>query len=471
MSLPILSPAQMRQWEQATWATGQTAANVIRRVGEAVAAHALSLTRERDRVLLLCGRGHNGDDVRAAQPHLAGRQVDVVDVTDPRSALAPLKEALAARPALVVDGLFGLGLDRPLEDVWLLLIAAVNAAGCRVLAVDLPSGLHPETGEPNPEAIKADVTLTVGAPKLCLLQPPAWPYTGRVEVATDVGLGPVPTGGELHWGLREDFAGLPGRREIAGHKGTFGHLCILAGSHGYAGAAVLAARGALRARPGLVTIFTTQEAYYAIASQCQSAMVKLWTPEMKLPGDYTAILAGPGLAGAGVPAEMPPFVRRVWRDAKVPMIVDATGLEWLVRDPVPWNTIRIVTPHPGEAGRMIKNTSEQIQSRRLHSLREVSRGHGNCLVALKGHQTLIGRHEGEVFVNPSGGPYLAQGGSGDLLAGYLAGLLTQPAWQEDALRTLRYAVWQHGAAADALEARLPNWTVEELAAELGRIRP
>jgi len=470
MSLPILSPAQMRQWEQATWAAGQTEANVIRRVGEIVAARAASLTRAGDRVLLFCGPGHNGDDVRAARPHLADRVIEMVEVTDPRAALAPLQAALAARPALVVDGLFGLGLDRPLEDVWLTLIAAVNRSGCRVLSVDLPSGLHAETGEPHPEAIRAELTLTLGAPKLGLLQPPAWPYTGRVEVAPDIGLSSAPTA-DLRWTQREDFAGLPARREVAGHKGTFGHLCIIAGSHGYAGAAVLAARGALRARPGLVTIFTTQESYYAIASQCQAAMVRLWTPEMKLPGDFTAILAGPGLAGASVPAELPPFVRRVWRDAKVPMVVDATGLEWLIRDPVPWNTVRVVTPHPGEAGRMIKHTAEQIQSRRLHSLREVSKGHGNCLVALKGHQTLIGRHEGEVFVNPSGGPHLAQGGSGDLLAGFLGGLLAQPAWQEDALRTLRYAVWQHGAAADALEARQPNWTVEELAGELGRIVP
>ncbi len=471
MSLPILSPAQMRQWEQATWATGQTESNVIRRVGEIVAARALSLTRPSDHLLLLCGKGHNGDDVRASRPHLADRQVEMLEVTDPRAALAPLQAALAARPALVVDGWFGLGLDRSLDDAWLSLIVALNSAKCRVLAVDLPSGLDAETGEPQPEAVRAELTLTLGAPKLGLLQPPAWPYTGRVEVAADIGLSPAPAAGPLIWTQREDFAGLPPRREVAGHKGTYGHLAILAGSHGYAGAAVLAALGALRARPGLVTVFTTQESYYAIASQCQSAMVKLWTPDMKLPGDFTAILAGPGLAGAGVPAEMAPFIRRAWRDVKIPMIVDAAGLEWLVRDPVPWNTVRVVTPHPGEAGRMIKNTAEQIQSRRLHSLREVSKGHGNCLVVLKGHQTLVGRHEGDVFVNSSGGPHLAQGGSGDLLAGLIAGLLAQPTWQEDALRTVRYAVWRHGAAADALEARQPNWIVEELATELGRLQP
>ena len=472
MSLPILTPAQMRQWEEATWASGQTEAEVIRRVGEAVAARALTLTKPGDSLLLLAGKGHNGDDVRATRAHLAERQVELIEVSDPQTARPALERALASWPALVLDGLFGTGLDRPLDDAWLGLIVRLNSANCRVLSVDLPSGLHGETGEPQPEAVRAELTLTVGAPKSGLLLPPAWPYTGRVEVLGGVGLtAEPPRGGDVQWTQREDFVGLPPRREASGHKGTYGHLAILAGSQGFAGAAVLAARGALRARPGLVTIFTTQEAYYAIASQCQAVMVKPWSADLKLPGDFTAVLAGPGLSGLGVPAEMAPFVRRAWRDAKLPMVVDATGLDWLVRDPVPWNTIRVVTPHPGEAGRMIKNTTEQIQSRRLHSLREVSRCHGNCLVALKGHQTLVGRNEGDVFVNSSGGPHLAQGGSGDLLAGYVAGLLAQPAWQEDALRTLRWAVWQHGAAADALEARQPNWTVEDLERDLGRILP
>lgn len=471
MSLPVLTPAEMRQWEQATWAAGQTEANVIRRVGEILAARVTHLTRPGERVLLLAGKGHNGDDVRAARPHLAERIVELLEVPEAKTGLPAVKEALARRPALVVDGLFGIGLDRPLDDAWLELVVALNTAAARVLAVDVPSGLNAETGEPQPEAVRAELTLTLGAPKAGLLQPAAWPYTGLVEVAPDIGLGTPPPGGTLRWTQREDFLGLPPRREPHGHKGTFGHLCIIAGSHGYAGAAVLAARGALRARPGLVTIYTTQEAYYAIAAQSQSAMVKLWNNDLKLPGDFTAILAGPGLAGQAVPAEMAPYVRRAWRDAKVPMVVDATGLEWLIRDPVPWNTIRAVTPHPGEAGRMIKHTTEQVQSRRLHSLREVSRGHGNCLVALKGHQTLVGGHEGEVFVNPSGGPHLAQGGSGDLLGGFLAGLYAQPAWQEDPLRTLRYAIWQHGAAADLLDARQPNWTVEDLANVLGVISP
>ncbi|MGC3959785.1 MAG: NAD(P)H-hydrate dehydratase [Verrucomicrobiota bacterium] len=129
-----------------------------------------------------------------------------------------------------------------------------------------------------------------------------------------------------------------------------------------------------------------------------------------------------------------------------------------------------MTPHPGEAARLLKTTPQQIQQDRVHAVREISRRYGNCWVVLKGHQTLIGRSAGEVFVNPSGNPYLAQGGSGDVLAGFIAGLLAQPALQADVIRTVRYAVWQHGAAADVLQARCRNWLVEDLVHEIGNVR-
>ena len=133
------------------------------------------------------------------------------------------------------------------------------------------------------------------------------------------------------------------------------------------------------------------------------------------------------------------------------------------------NTIRVVTPHPGEAARLLKTTPANIQENRPQAVREISKLFGNCWVVLKGHQTLIGRGTDALFVNSSGNPHLAQGGSGDLLAGFIAGLLAQPALAEDVGRTLRYAVWQHGATADALSARQRIWTVEDLAQELGNV--
>lgn len=470
MPVPVVSIAQMREWEKASWAAGQTEAEVIRRVGKVVAQRALQLTQPGDAILILAGKGHNGDDARASREHLTNRRTETLDITSPESDLPKLDAVLARRPALVIDGLFGIGLNRALDAAWMKLIQRVNAARLAVLAVDVPSGLNADTGETFGAAIEASVTLTVGAPKAGLLQPAAWKFVGRLEVASDVGLIPCPHRGEVVWILPEDFAGFPPARPVASHKGSFGHLAIVAGSVGFHGAAVLAARGAQRAQPGLITLLTHEPAYYVIASQLQAVMVNVWRPTVPVPGDFSAILIGPGLAAPNLPEEMKMMTRRLWLDSPVPVIVDASALDWLPLSPVTQSAIRVITPHPGEAARLLKTTAKQVQTDRAKALREISRRHDNCWVVLKGHQTLVGRSTGEVFVNSSGNPHLAQGGSGDVLAGFIAGLLAQPALQDEAEKTIRYAVWQHGAAADALQARRTGWTVEDLAAELGNTR-
>ena len=460
----------MREWEHATWETGQTEAEVIRRVGVKIARRALQLTRPGEAILILAGKGHNGDDARAAQASLKERRVETLYLVAPENDLAGLKQALRQQPALVVDGLFGIGLNRPLTDDWKKIIQAVNESGIPVLAVDVPSGLNADTGEPvSPGvAIEAAVTLTVGAPKTGLLAPSAWPFVGRLEVADDVGLIPRPQPGGLHWSLPDDFQSFPPRRSAAGHKGTFGHLGIIAGSFGFHGAAVLTARAAQRAQPGLVTLFTQEAVYHVIAAQLQSVMVGLWTPDLKLPETMTALLVGPGLAAPGLAEVMiPTITRRIWRDSLLPIVVDASTLDWLPTGTTARNAIRVLTPHPGEAARLLNATSQQIQLNRPQVVREISRRYGHCWVVLKGHQTLVGRSEGEIFVNPSGNPHLAQGGSGDALAGYLAGLLAQRPLLADVGRLIRFAVWQHGAAADKLQAARANWVVEDLIGELG----
>jgi hydroxyethylthiazole kinase-like uncharacterized protein yjeF len=467
MAAPVVSVAQMRAWEDATWASGQTEAEVIRRVGERVARLALELTRPDDLILLLAGRGHNGDDARAAQEHLAGRRVELLSVKSPAACLPQLETILGRNPALIVDGLFGIGLDRPLDDGWVAFITRLNGVRARVLAVDAPSGLDADTGGTFGAVVEAAVTLTIGAPKQGLLKPSAWPHVGRLEVAADAGLIPCPVNTELNWTLPGDFRGFPPSRPASGHKGDFGHLAIMAGSVGYHGAAALAARGAQRARPGLISVFTHEPVYYPVAAQLQSAMVNAWSPAVHLPGHYSAVLVGPGLAAPDLPEEMRIATRKLWSDALLPVVVDASALDWLPLEPTPRNAIRVVTPHPGEAARLLNTTGARVQEDRPRAVREISKRYGQCWVALKGHQTLIGRHTGDLFVNPSGNPHLAQGGSGDLLAGYIAGLLAQPALQADVGRVLRYAVWQHGAAADELQARCRNWTVEDLAGELG----
>ena len=471
MPVPVISVSQIREWEKATWATGQSEETVMRLAGQAIAHRAEQLTRPGDFVLVLAGKGHNGGDARFAAEYLSGRQTQVMGVADPEKAVSDLVPVLQRRPALLIDGLFGVGLNRSLSTVWIKLIQIINKSALPILAVDVPSGLNADTGEPLDDAIRATQTLTLGAVKQGLLKPTAWQFVGRLEVAAEIGLLPYPFSTEISWTVPEDFAGFPPARPVSAHKGSFGHVVIIAGSLGYHGAAVLAARGAQRAQPGLITLFTSPNVYVPVAEQLQSVMVQPWSDGLPLPDSCSAIVIGPGLASFEVPEDLKTTTHRLWQESRLPVIVDASALDWLPAGPCPENSLRVITPHPGEAGRRLETTAAEIQSDRPRALRELSRRLGNCRVALKGHQTMIGRSKEDLFVNCSGNPHLAQGGSGDLLAGYLAALLAQPALQTDASKTIRYAVWQHGAAADALNAQRPNWTVEELAEVLGSVIP
>ena len=483
MPVPVLNIAQMREWERATWATGQTEAEVIRRVGKKIAERALQLTRTGDTILILAGKGHNGDDARAACEYLGGRNVETLDVTVPEKDFSKLEAALHSKPTLIIDGLFGIGLSRPLDDGWKKFIQRVNEARIAVLAVDVPSGLNADTGCPvsRDAAIEAAITLTIGAPKIGLLQQAAWPFVGRLEVVDDVGLSPCLQKSELIWTQPGDFADFPPPRAVSGNKGSFGHLAIIAGSLGFHGAAVLVARAAQRAQPGRITLFTQEITYRPVAEQLQAVMVNIWKPELKLPESASAILIGPGLAAPEITEEMKTFTRQLWHDSKLPVIVDASALDWLMPPQAsPKTAIRVITPHPGEAARLLGTTAKEVQANRPQALREISKRLGNCWVVLKGNQTLIGRSVGEIFVNPSGNPHLAQGGSGDVLAGFIGGLLAstlrnssatgdrQPVLQADVGKTIRYAVWEHGNAADALQAARTNWVVEDLIPELGQ---
>jgi NAD(P)H-hydrate epimerase len=157
----------------------------------------------------------------------------------------------------------------------------------------------------------------------------------------------------------------------------------------------------------------------------------------------------------------------LWQEVPLPVIADASALDWLPPGAAQPKSIRVMTPHPGEAARLLRTSVAQVQADRIGALRTLSKRFGNCWVVLKGHQTVIGRAKGEAFVNCSGNPFLAQGGSGDVLAGYLGGLLAQPELQKDPVMAIRYGVWQHGAAADVLTGERTNWIVENLLDTLG----
>ena len=462
----------MREWENATWATGQTEKQVIAQVGEIVAERARQLTSARDKILILAGKGHNGHDALAALPHLLDRNVILLDVTDPKITLRELQSLCGKfpKPKLILDGLFGIGLSRPLNDDWQKLIAAINETKIPTLAIDVPSGVDADTGEIRGAAVRASITLTLGAPKRGLFAAGAIPFIGRLEVASEIGLTPNPFQSESQWTVREDFLDFPPRRENASHKGTFGDVAMVAGSPGYHGAAVLAASGALRAQPGLVSVFTPENVYVPVASQLRAAMVHPWKSAKNFPDSTTAILFGPGLAAKTLPKNLKRELIRLWKTSLLPVIVDASALEWLPPGKYFAKSMRVITPHPGEAARLLSVSTRAVQDDRVAALRKISARHGNCWVVLKGHQTLVGRSDGEIFINSSGNPFLAQGGSGDVLAGYISGLLAQQRLQSEPLKTICYAVWQHGAAADRLCDEKPNWTIDDLLKVLGQER-
>ena len=207
-----------------------------------------------------------------------------------------------------------------------------------------------------------------------------------------------------------------------------------------------------------------------VASQLQSVMVRPLVPGEITFKSITGLLIGPGLADKDLPEDLKETTGKMWVESSVPIVVDASALDWLPSGAFLDKAIRVITPHPGEAARLLNSTVDKVQADRVEALRTLSAQFGGCWVVLKGQHTLIGRNEGEVFINPTGNPGLAQGGSGDLLAGYLAGLLVQPLLREDVGQTIRYAVWQHGAAADELAAQAPNWVVEDLAKRIGAVQ-
>src|SRR3989442_7895178 len=372
MALPIVSVAQMREWEKATWASGQTEAAVIEKAGRAVGRKAEGLTKPGDLILVLAGKGHNGDDARVAAETIADREVHLVRVIDPISASAQITPLLSRKPGLIIDGLFGIGLNRSLGLDWMRLIQQINESRRPILAVDVPSGLNADTGEPLDESIRATHTLTLGAAKQGLLTPTALQFVGRLEVASQIGLIPYPFTTEVSMIVPEDFLDFPPRRPVGGHKGTFGHVAIIAGSFGFHGAAVLAARGAQRAQPGLITVFTEDKVYHPVAEQLQSAMVQTFGANLELPQTCTAVMIGPGLASKDLSPVVPETARRIWQQSPLTVIVDASGLQWLPPGPCPPNALRVITPHPGEAGRMLESPSAEIQSNRAKSVRELS---------------------------------------------------------------------------------------------------
>lgn len=473
MPFPIISIETMREWEARSWRAGKSETDVIDRVGQRLADRVTDLTSPGARVVFLCGAGNNGADGRAAVLKIQGRRITTLTVGKSSQWIGDVQAILKKDPDWVVDALFGIGLNRPLDSEWLEILKMVASWGGPVLSVDCPSGLNVGTGAPAPLAIEAAETMTVGAVKWGLLTREAAPFVGRLSLAADVGLIPLDavaapsSGAKAEWIEASDFRRFPPGRPGDAHKGSFGRLKILAGAEGYSGAAVIASRAALRARPGLISVQTTERAASLIAPAAPQAMVAASPQEASYEDKTTGFLIGPGLAGndPGL-GDLKSRGLELWNEAPQAVVADASALEWLPRSARPAPGLRVVTPHPGEAARMLGQSVKEIESDRFAAVEALSERLGGAYVVLKGARTLVGRAGAAIGVNSSGNAGLAQGGAGDALAGFLAGLLAQPSLAESPEKAIRYAVWFHGVSADRLAHRGLNWDILDLIAEM-----
>jgi NAD(P)H-hydrate epimerase len=441
---------------------------------------------------VFCGPGNNGGDGLAVARHLLvrGYDVEVVLATggrapagDAATQLAicrrldmPLTElgpdddpgpaaAAAAGRDLVVDALFGTGLARPLEGQFAALVVALNGLPRPRLAVDLPSGLDGSSAQAWEPHLRADATVTFAAPKVAHVLPPAADAVGEL-VVTDLGIPPwliEGAPGGLHLLVEEEAAALLPARPAAAHKGDFGHVLLVAGSPGKAGAAVLAARGAVRGGAGLVTVAVPQPLLAAVdVSSFESMTLGLQArPEGMLAGaagervlavlaDKRALGLGPGL---GTHPETAAVVRRLVRESRVPVVVDADALNAfaghaaeLAERAAP----AVLTPHPGELARLLGGSAADVQADRLAAAERAAREF-RAVVLLKGWRTLVATPEGEVWVNPTGNPGMATGGSGDVLTGLVTALLAQGLEPRAAALAGAYV---HGLAGDLVAERL-----------------
>ncbi|GAA4011328.1 NAD(P)H-hydrate dehydratase [Actimicrobium antarcticum] len=461
--------ATIRAIEQAEMAT-LPAGTLMQRAGAATAQAALRMLAHKPAaatILVLAGPGNNGGDALDAAARLAdaGARVSVLLCAEPdrlpqdaqqalqRARLAPMNFITTLPPAhwsLIIDGLFGIGLMRPIEGAMRTLITRVNEHGGPLLAIDVPSGLDADTGVIvggdgiNSIAIRATRTITFIADKPGLHTGFGQEQAGTVDVA-DLDIGPdrfPPTTMQLS--APTLFTNAIRRRSQASHKGTYGEVVVLGGGDGMTGAVLLAARAALLAGAGktFAAFVGTVPSHDALHPElmCRSAATV----------DYgtSVIVAGPGL-GQSDPARGH-LLQALNTDR--PLVLDADALNLIAAEPdLKARVARhpapvILTPHPLEAARLMGSTAGTVQADRLHAAMTLARD-CNAIVVLKGSGTIIARPDGQLAINPTGNPALASGGTGDVLAGLCGALLAQgwPAWE-----AATGAVWLHGHAADVL---------------------
>ncbi len=507
--MKIVSAAEMREIDKITSERfGVPSIQLMDNAGAAVARFVLSEYPQAERVGVLCGKGNNGGDGFVAARKLveAGRAVRVLLLCDPTELrgdaaaafqqmlpkLRPPQTPLIVREAsqldssdageifssdLLLDAILGTGFRPPVSPLYGAAIAKLNAAPATVIAVDIPSGADADAMKPaalSPQAsaqsqARADAVVTFTAPR------PAHVFAGLTNGSTVIA--PIGSPAEaisskldLNLNTLSDFASLLAPREKEGNKGSYGHVLVIGGSLGKAGSAAMAGFAALRAGAGLSTVATPKSVLPTIALFHPEIMTEP-LPETDagtiskraLGSGFDALLKGKTLAiGPGISrnSETSEFVRVIVKrgetsagnSAVVNMVIDADGLNAFDKFASELNgkdRTLVITPHPGEMSRLTGRSIAEIQANRLRVARDFAREH-ELIVVLKGHRTLIASPDGIVWVNSTGNPGMATGGTGDILTGMVASLIAQH--PKDALRATALAVYLHGLAGDLARA-------------------
>jgi NAD(P)H-hydrate epimerase len=436
-------------------------------------------------VEVVCGKGNNGGDGLVVFRYLATQGYSVrAWVLAPLESLsgdakanldAALKLGLPVQsvpdePSLsrafssfsedcvVVDAILGTGLTSAARGLPEIAIHLINQISAFKVAVDVPSGLSSDSGAVPGAAVDADLTVALAAPKLCHMLPPACFLIGQLEIV-DIG---IPrqvleaVGSDLETVELDDLSMLLEPRRPDSHKGSFGHLLVVAGSVGKTGAAIMAAHAALRTGVGLVTVASPARALPMMTPALPEAM---WEPldetaagalavsalsrVLDLLDGKTALALGPGV---GRHPETVSFVKNLVTQAKLPTVVDADGINAFEDDiaAIPPDRPLAFTPHPGEAARLLACTPKDIQRDRLAAIRQLT-AQSRAFAAIKGYRTLIGEPSGRVHVNLTGNAGMASGGTGDVLTGVVGSFLAQGFDVPDALRLGAYL---HGLSGD-----------------------
>lgn len=492
--MKLVTAAEMRRIEMRSEEEGLSIPLLMEKAGHAVAQEVRAILGGSVRevpILVLVGPGNNGGDGLVAARHLhdwgaqvavfclVPRHLDDVNfrlvrhrgvpchVVAENQELAVLRAQLA-RAHLVLDALLGTGPRRPIEGPLKQVLDALRAAKAArprlwIVALDLPTGLATDTGEVDPATVPADITLTLGFPKVGLYTFPGAGFVGEVR-CLDIGLparlaADVPT--EL---LTEELARalLPPRPRDA-HKGTFGRVLVVGGSRNYIGAPTLAALGAGRSGAGLVTLATPRTVYPIVAGHIKEstflplpesedgALIPEAVPVLEEAlGGYEALVLGCGLSQQpGTAAFLEQLLERLRQFPELAVVLDADGLNLLGQlagwpDRLPANAV--LTPHPAEMARLLGRSTAEVQAARLVTAREAARRWRTTIV-LKGACTVIAAPDGQARVSPIATPALATAGTGDVLAGVIGGLLAQGLRPFDAASL---GVYLHGVAGTAV---------------------